>query len=308
MVANKTVKDMKKTLYIICAALLALSMLSCSRQAQFTPLSFAYFESGSLSVYEDVGEVEIPVCATAESDFTLTFTTIDGEKVDATTGLVVPNGQKGVDYSIVDNDAAILRFTPESARQSIKVKITDLPGVITGNRDFSIKLQSAGNEVSLGGFSVCKVTIVDNDHPLKSIFGAYTATDSEGTTWTMTFAEDPTSYTQILLDGIFPAVAGDWVGKSIRHYVEAPVSDDLSKVSIPLGYTFPDAMSNNDVMVWGYDGTYIYGSGSLVFEKTDTGFKLDGDKGFVGLYVSGGSYYIAASGAMAMAPITLVKK
>ncbi|MBQ9411381.1 MAG: hypothetical protein IJU21_07220 [Bacteroidales bacterium] len=299
---------MKKIIFPIIAALAAMSLFSCSRKVDFTTLSFVYFENGSKTVYEDAGEIEIPVFASADVDFTVTFTSIDGVKTDSNTGLEVPNGQKGVDYSIIDNDAEILRYSGGAQRQVIKVSIVDFPGVLTGNKEFTLKLQSAGNEVALGGVSTCKVTIIDNDHPLKEIFGEYTATDKDGASWTMTFAEDPNSYTQVLLDGIVPAVAGDWVTKGVRHYIEAPVTADLSKVSVPLGYTFPDAMNDNDVMVYGYDGTYIHPSGSLAFEKTEDGYKLDGDKGFVALYESGGSYYLAASNGIALAPITLVKK
>ena len=299
---------MKKIIYSIFTVLAAVSMLSCSRKAEFTTLSFVYFENGSKTVYEDAGEISIPVYASADVDFTVTFTSIDGVKTDPNTGMEVPNGQKGVDYSIVDNDAEILRYPNGTKSQVIKVNIVDFPGILTGNKEFTLKLQSAGNEVALGGVSTCKVTIIDNDHPLKEIFGEYAATDKDGVSWTITFAEDPNSYTQILLDGIVPAVAGNWVGKGLRHYVEAPVTADLSKVSVPLGYTFPDSMSNQDIMVFGYDGTYIYGSGTLAFEKTDNGYKLDGDKGFAALYESGGSYYLAASNAIVLAPITLVKK
>lgn len=299
---------MKKILVTTGIAFVAMIMLSCNRKAEFTSLSFVYFESNNKTVYESDGIIEIPVYASADAEFTVTFTTVDGEKTDASTGLTVPNGQKGVDYSIVDNDAAILAYPYGTEKQVIKVQIVDFPGVLTGNKEFSLKLQSAGNEVSLGGFSTCKVTIIDNDHPLKEIFGEYAATDKDGVAWTMTFAEDPNSYTQILIDGIIPTVAGNWVGKGLRHYVEAPVTADLKKISIPLGYTFPDTLNDNDVQVFGYDGSYIYGSGTLTFEKTDDGYKLDGDRGFAGIYSSGGSYYLAGSNAIVLAPITLVKK
>ena len=186
-----------------------------------------------------------------------------------------------------------------------------MTGVLTGNKDFTVKLTTAGSEVSLGGFSSCKVTIIDNDHPLKAIFGEYMATDGDGLSWTMTFAADPNSYTQVFLDGIVPTFSGNYVGQGLRHYVEAPVTVDpvtgKFSVSIPCGYKLPDPFDGHDIMIFGYDGTYIYSSGYQLFEQTEDGFVMEGERGFAAIYENGG-YYLAASDAMVMGPITLKKK
>ena len=295
---------MKKIAYIILAVA---ALASCSRKVEFTRLQFVYFASPSVSVYEDTALVKIPVNAIADVDFAVTFETIDGEKTDITTGLPVPNGKSGVDYSIVDNDAAILRFKAGQQSDTIKVKITDFPGTLTGNKDFTIKLLGvSGGEVSLGGFSTCKVTIIDNDHPLKEIFGEYAATDGGGQSWTVTIAEDPTSYKQVYFDGFVPFFAG-CLATGDRYYVVAPVSDDLSTISIPLGYKLADQWNGYDIVVFGYDGQYIYASGTLSFKKTDNGYKLEGSQGLAAIYENGG-YYIPGSDALTSAPITLVKK
>ena len=296
-----------KKIYLIAALLLVLTGISCSRLVNYTDIPFVYFPNPTISVYEDAGIVEIPIKANAEVDFSLTFETQDGEKTDVATGLVVPNGKKGVDYDIEDNDASIVRFAAGETQKSIKVSITDFPGVLTGNKDFTIKMVSSGNQVCKGGYSYCKVTIIDNDHPLKSILGEYTATDSEGTTWTMTLAADPNDWYTTFIDGIVPTFAGDWVGRGIRHYVPATVAEDLSKFSFNYVYKLADQYNDHDITIWGYDGNYIYQSGTATFEKTEDGFKLDGSKGFVAIYENGG-YYLAASNAVALAPITLVKK
>lgn len=303
---------MKKTLSIIAVAALAASVLaSCTRKVDFTEIPFVYFNSASISVSEDAGTIEIPVLAMANTDFAVTFTTVDGQRKDNTTGQMVPNGEKGKDYNIVDNEAAILSFHPGVEQQVIKVSITNMAGVLTGNKDFTIKLLSAGSEVSVGGVSTCKVTIIDNDHPLKAIFGEYLATDRDGISWTMTFASDPNSYEQVFVDGIVPTFAGHYVGQGLRHYVEAPVTVDpvtgKFSVSIPCGYKLPDPFEGHDIMIFGYDGDYIYGSGSQTFEQTEEGFLMDGDRGFAAIYESG-SYYLAASDATVLGPITLKKK
>lgn len=304
---------MKKTIYIFATAALAASMLvSCNRKASFTEIPFVYFNNASMSVTEDAGVIEIPVMAMANTDFAVTFITEDGKKKDTNTGQMIPNGENGKDYSIVDNEAGILRFQPGTEQQVIRVSITDMAGVLTGNKDFTIKLQSAGSEVALGGFSTCKVTIIDNDHPLKDIFGEYLATDGEGTSWTMTFAADPYSYTQLFVDGIVPTFAGDYVGQNLRHYVEAPVTIDPVTgeftVSIPCGYKLADPYDGHDIMIFGYDGSYIYNSGYQTFEQTEDGFVMEGDRGFAAIFEEGGSYYLAASDATVLGPITLKKK
>lgn len=287
--------------------LIALSGISCNRLVDYTEVPFVYFPSPSLSVYEDAGVVEIPIKAIADVSFSLTFETEDGVKTDVTTGLPVPNGQKGVDYDIVDNDAAIIRFNAGETDKSIKVSIVNFAGVLTGNKDFTIKMTGSGNEVSRGGYSSCKVTIIDNDHPLKSIFGEYAATDADGAAWTMTFAADPDNWYTTFIDGIVPTFAGNYVGQGNRHYVPASVSEDLSTITVNLGYKLADPYNDHDITIFGYDGQYIYGSGSVAFEKTEDGYKLDGNKGFAAIYDDGG-YYLAASNALVKAPITLVKK
>ena len=303
---------MKKTLTILATAALAASVLaSCSRKVDFTELPFVYFNNSSMTIEEDAGIIEIPVLAQANTEFVVTFETVDGQKKDSNTGQMIPNGENGKDYAVVDNDAAILRFQPGTEQQVIKVAITDMTGILTGNKDFTIKLTSAGSEVALGGFSSCKVTIKDKDHPLNPIIGEYLATDSDGISWTMTFAADPDSYTQVFVDGIVPTFAGNYVGQGLRHYVEAPVTIDpvtgKFSVSIPCGYTLPDPFDGHDIMIFGYDGTYIYVSGYQTFEQTEDGFVMEGDRGFAAIYENGG-YYLAASDATVLGPITLKKK
>lgn len=312
MAVNNPLLAMKKNILIFAiAALAAITLASCNRKVDFTEIPFVYFNSPSMSVTEDAGVIEIPVIAQANTDFVVTFTTIDGQRKDANTGQMIPNGERGKDYSIVDNDAAILSFHPGTEQQNIKVKITDMTGVLTGNKDFTIKILTAGSEVSVGGFSTCRVTIIDNDHPLKDIFGEYTATDKDGVTWTMTFAADPDSYEQVFVDGIVPTFAGNYVGLELRHYVVAPVTIDPSgqfTVSIPCGYKLADPYDGRDIMIFGYDGTYIYSSGHQTFEQTEDGFVMEGDRGFAAIFEEGGSYYLAASDATVLGPITLKKK
>lgn len=294
---------MKKYIYLLIASA---ALLSCNRKVEFTSIPFVYFTNPSLSVLEDADVVEIPVKAIADTDFSVTFETIDGVKKDEDTGLDVPNGQNGTDYSIEDNEAGILRFKAGEDTQVLKVKITDFPGVLTGNKDFTIKLlATSGGLVSLGGFSSCKVTIIDNDHPLKELFGDYTATDGDGASWTVTIAEEPSSYKHVRFDSVVPYFSGS-IAAGKRYYVVAPVSDDLSTISIPLGYKLADQWNDYDITIYGYDGQYISPSGTATFNKTETGYQLT-STGFAAIFEDDG-YYIPSGDALATAPITIVKK
>ena len=69
-----------------------------------------------------------------------------------------------------------------------------------------------------------------------------------------------------------------------------------------------DSYNNHDIVIYGYDGTYVYNSGSASFEKTEDGYVLTGNKGFAAVYTGDDGLYLAASNALVTAPVTLVKK
>lgn len=287
---------MKKSLSILFAVL---AFAACSRKVDFTEIPFVYFYNNSMSVYEDTSVVCIPVYANAEGEFAVTFEAIDGEKKDLTTGQMVPNGKNGEDYSIVDNDAAILRFKTGHMTDTIKVQITDRPGVLTGNKDFTLKLLSvSGGEVSLGGFSTCKVTIIDNDHPLKSILGAYNATgvdyfDDSDLTWTMTLVADPNDYYKVWIDGITPNFAGDYLsgaeGKNHAVYAtfkkNADLSADLGSFTIAGGQKLADPYQGYDIIIMNFSGTSVSES-AITFTQNSEGTGYSASSG-LGANISG---------------------
>ena len=62
---------MKKIVYTISALLV---LASCSRLAEYTEIPFVYFSSPAVSVYEDAGEIEIPInVSSSDVAFSLTF-------------------------------------------------------------------------------------------------------------------------------------------------------------------------------------------------------------------------------------------
>lgn len=286
---------MKKSISILLAVL---ALASCNRKVAFTELPFVYFPTATISVYEDTSVVCIPVCAIAETDFAVTFETVDGEKKDLTTGQMVPNGKSGEDYDVIENDARILRFKAGQKSDTIKVNITDRPGLLTGNKEFSIKLLSAsGGEVSLGGFSSCKVTIIDNDHPLKSVLGAYTAKgydyfDDKEVEWTMTLVADPNDYYKVWIDGIFPLVEGDYLsgaeGKNHSVYATFKKNDDLSadlgSFIIAGGQKFTDPVEGYDITVMTVSGSSVSDS-AITFTRTSDNTGYQAGAGY-GAYVT----------------------
>ena len=288
---------------ITCILLAVMALAACNRKVEFTEIPFVYFTNASLSVYEDASVISIPVNAIAETDFAVTFETVDGEKLDPATEQMVPNGKSGEDYSIVDNDAAILRFKAGQKSDTIKVKITDRPGVLTGNKDFTIKLLAvSGGEVSIGGFSSCKVTIIDNDHPLKSILGAYDATgysyfDDADVNWTMTLVADPNDYYKVWIDGILPMFAGDYIsgaeGKDHAVYGTFKKNDDLSadlsSFTIPGGQKLSDPYQGYDVVIMTFNGSSV-GQSAINFTRNSEGTGYEASAGY-GANISGTSSY-----------------
>ena len=291
---------MKKTFVLLLAAL---AFASCNRKVEFTELPFVYFTNSSMSVYEDADVVKIPVNALSDTDFAVTFEAVDGIKLDEATGLYIPNGTNGEDYKVIDNDAAIIRFAAGQVSDTIKVKITDRPGVLTGNKDFTIKLMGvSGGMVSLGGFSSCKVTIIDNDHPLKEILGAYDATghsyfDDADVNWTMTLVADPNDYYKVWIDGIMPLFAGDYLsgadGKNHAVYATFKKSDDvsadLSSFTVAGGQKLADPYNGYDIVVMTFSGTSISQS-PITFTRNSEGTGYQAGSGY-GANISGTSSY-----------------
>lgn len=294
---------MKKTLRFIAAlGLGAIWLNSCSRDVDFTDLPFVYFDDATLTVAEDAGRIRIPIHASDKGTFTLSFDIVDGTKVDPVTGQTVPNGKAGEDFTIVDNPAAILNFRSEDV-QYIDIDIIDFDGVLTGNKDFTIKLRSAGNEYSLGGFSNLKVTIQDNDHPLKEILGAYevTAYDYFGganESWTMTFVADPNDYFRIWIDGITPTFVGHYLsgadGNNHAIYGTFNKIDDvtanLNAITIPAGQKFADTYNDYDILISRISGGGYSNSGNITFNRLSDGSGYSSATGW-GANISGTSSF-----------------
>ena len=166
-----------KTYRILSVVLLAAGLVSCSNKVEFKDVPFVAFDNASINVKEDVGSINIGVTAYSFTEpFSLTFEKVDGKAIE------------GDSYEIVDNDARVLRFTPENPTQTIIVDVVNKEGVTTGAVDFTINLLTAtGEEITLAANTVCSVSIADNDVPVNwdYIVGEWNASDFGGPKYTV---------------------------------------------------------------------------------------------------------------------------
>jgi hypothetical protein len=170
----------------------------------------------------------------------------------------------------------------------VTVSIVDNPGVYTGSLDFSLSLVSATENVEIYNGSTYSVTITDNDHPLSSIIGTYTATataltDGNGGTssvsWTLHLTADSESTSVLWCDYILPMFA------DLTSYgdgsIYCDVSDDLTTLSFPneqstqsfdVGYGV-QAVYASQYFSSGGNGFYVFGVAdgveSINFTRTD---------------------------------------
>ena len=265
---------MKKFTYIILSIAAGLCILSaCDRKASFFEMTAVYFARPNMNVFEDEGTVKIPVSVLhPNTDFMISYTVEDDTAID------------GTDYITSEVSTGVLSFAKGQDEAYIEIQIVDFPGELTGNKKFRIKIGNVSNEVTRGGFSTCTVTIVDNDHPLRDLFGEYDASgydyfDEKMVDWTMTITETPdlpettADYYKIYIDGIFDFVAGNWINSGLRHYVPATVSRDLSTITIPGGWQLGDTYQDYDVaLAWvsisAAGGTYDLKT-NVVFEQQE---------------------------------------
>lgn len=286
---------MKKTIIPAFAAIL-MALASCNPDVNYTEKPFVFFDNPLITVPEDAGAVKIPV-------------SVLGVTQDVQVGYELVSDVVNPDshFSLTDPDNTILFFSSSKQKDSIEVKIVNEPGV-RAVYTFTVKLINKSAGVEFGGYSTCKVNISDNDHPLKSVLGSYTATDGEGNVWPMTFVEDPDSDTNVLVDGLSPLLAGGYVEKGHMWTFKASVSSDFSSVRVSLGGKLPEAYEDLMPELLGIDTDgYIQTSGNIEFKRQEDGSYISNVGPFLGI-VDWKAGRIISQVDYAEPPITLVKK
>ena len=223
-----------KKLYTIFLGIATLATLSACQGLNEMPVfeeteSFASFPTKSFSLDENGGKVVIPV----EVASLKPIQTVVSYKINDGTA------KAGVDFKDT-NASAVLTFDGETRSQDIVIDILPRMGEYTGDLSFTIELLSATG-IKLSMENNCKVTILDLDHPLAPILGAYNASavsSYDGSvSWTMTLLKDPTDVTVVWMQGLTNEVMGD----DQLFYANVVYDDDENIVGIafPAGQYVP---------------------------------------------------------------------
>lgn len=286
---------MKKTIILAFTAL-SVALASCNPDVKYTSKPFVYFDNPLVTVPEDAGSVKIAV-------------SVLGVTQDVQVGyeLVSDVANPTAHFSLADPDNTILFFSPSKQTDFIEVNIVNEPGV-RAFYSFTINLINKSAGVEFGGYSSCKVSISDNDHPLKDVMGEYTAKDKNGNAWPMTFLEDPDNEGNVLIDGLSPALAGGYVEKNRMWTFKGAVSKDLSSVRVSLGGKLPEPYDDLLPELLGIDlQGYLQTSGNIEFRKQEDGSYVSNIGPYLGI-VDWNAGRILSQVDYAEPPITLVKK
>ena len=259
---------MKLNRTIILAGAVLVMAASCKGLNQLPQWSdadnFAAFDKTQISVSEDAGSVRIPVTIASLNPVKTTVVySVDAQNEKCT-------AVEGTNFSLKD-PSAVLSFDNDARTAYIELNITPIHGDAgyTGDKSIILKLDSA-NGVKIGFAKSCEIVISDQDHPLASILGQYSATGYG----TFTFEKDPTDVTIIHCRDIFTATQ-NWCKKPID--IIGQVSADKSQIVIPLPVDFGYTYSNGEnLKVYAADASKAYlDMASITLVKTDTGFKCE---------------------------------
>lgn len=256
---------MKKLTYIFGIVALGLAVASCDdfNAAPTFDDANAFVEVGtaSISVSEDCGEITIPV----------TLASLKGIEENVSYATVDGTAKAGTDFELVDGTAT-LKFNAENRTQNIKIKIINRAGEYTGDLKFTVELKSAGG-VNLGMNKTCEVYITDNDHPLASILGAYTATDMSygkaAQTWTCNITKDPDDVTVVHIDALINFCAG-----SKKFDMTGSVSEDLKTITVAAGQkatSYDTTPTDFFMLITWEDGIYVYDDSEIVLTQVEPG-------------------------------------
>lgn len=188
--------------------------------------AFVAFDVVTASYEEDSVSFKVPV----------TLASVKGLEETVKFEIVTPEEKgavEGVNYKLVTT-SGVLSFDAENRTQYIEfMSIPD--SVYTGDLKFTVKLLPS-ETLPVGSESECTINIVDIDHPLTFMLGAYTATGTHfvseaALSWTMTFFKDPEDVHKVWIDNIF--ANANWAADDIRYY--GIVSDDNTTLNIPFG-------------------------------------------------------------------------
>jgi len=256
---------MERILYHIAIIAGILTIVSCAglnTEPVFDDAdAFIEFAQNSISVSEDGKQARIPV----------TLSSLSGLEERISYAVVEGSAREGQDYELNDG-SAVLQFDAEHRTRDIVIDILEHSGEYTGDLDFSVVLKTSGS-VNMGMKTSCSVTITDNDHPLASILGEYSASAldyfSVTRNWAVNITKDAVDPAVVHIDAIIFGCdsSGSWS-------VSGKVSDDRQTITISAGQTcaeYEDGPTDLFKLCTWEDGIFYYDSEDVVLKQESPG-------------------------------------
>lgn len=252
----------------------AVAGLAACSDTEYKVVPFASLDTQAVTVNESETEtlVSIPVRVyNNKTGCTVSYTIADGSAVN------------GVNFKPL-NDSGVLNFEAGTDSLAISFYTTGAPGTFTGDQTFSVSLTEASDDVTLGTFAKCTVTIKDTDHPLSDLFGKYTmcavSLDSDDNlsyfNWAMNMSPYEGDATRVWMDNVvyFSVGFNKYTGNCPVYGV---VSDDRKTITIPLPQkttgSLESAFGLGDAWIYAHEGT----EGGYITEGTNVVFTLNED-------------------------------
>ncbi len=209
--------------------------------------AFVAFTTTEASINEDSSDslvIEV-LCSS--------LTGINSEIVFEVVDTAANAAKQGVDFIITTtcNQDSLLTFDKKNPSQKIIIKAINNT-VFTGDKSFYINLAkpSKGN---LGYSKSCKITVVDDEHPLAFMLGAYTGRSTSyfngAEEWNLNIAKD--SEGDITKVWITNLVYG---GSSSSCPVYGFVNAEKTELSIPVGQETAKSSSYAGILLEGFRG------------------------------------------------------
>lgn len=242
MVINqKTPKEMKRIVNIILLVLAVGALNSCRNELiMFDESKYFVAFTGDSKIPENGGPIGIPVMVAAEVGspaVKVTFKLNDGVAVE------------GKDYTLL-NESNELSFTNGWGYETIWIQPVDNSD-FTGNKTFTISLESNSLNYAFGSFEVSNVTIIDDEHPLRNWIGTYSVSAlSYGNpgnwdeTWTVVSTPNPDDPNTLFFTNFGTS------GSDNAISVLATFDLNAMTVSIAAGSSIGDAYGYGDMLIY----------------------------------------------------------
>lgn len=210
--------------------------------------AFVAFNSASVTVKENAGQLKIPVtlASVAGKSASVTYTVVDG------------TAKQNTNFTLAD-PTATLNFDAENRTQYIVINITNIANVYTGDLKFQIQLSDEG-VVRPNNEWLCNVTINDIDHPLAALLGEWTATATSNyfgaKSWSIKIEKDAKDPAIVWIADIvygFPNYGFGYPGYDNRY--SATVNAAKTEMTINFGqkcaFQYSSGGVNYDIFLYG---------------------------------------------------------